>query len=47
MYVKYPIVIKADGLATVKGVIICRNKREAINGLDEIMKKKIWFSIKK
>ena len=45
---KYPIVIKADGLAAGKGVIICRTKREAIKGLDEIMKKKkIWFSRKK
>ncbi len=42
--IKYPIVIKADGLAAGKGVIICRTKREAINGLDEIMKKKKFGS---
>ena len=41
---KYPIVIKADGLAAGKGVIICRKNREAINGLDEIIKKKKFGS---
>ena len=37
---KYPIVIKADGLAAGKGVIICKTKNEAISALDIIMKKK-------
>lgn len=32
-----PIVIKADGLALGKGVLICMNKEEAIDGLKEIM----------
>ncbi len=38
--VKYPIVIKADGLAAGKGVLICKDKKEAEDGLTLIMKKK-------
>jgi phosphoribosylamine--glycine ligase len=34
---KYPLVIKADGLALGKGVIICRNPEEAQNALKDIM----------
>ncbi|RPI75062.1 MAG: phosphoribosylamine--glycine ligase [Desulfobacteraceae bacterium] len=34
-----PVVIKADGLAAGKGVIIARNNDEAFNALDEIMVK--------
>ncbi len=41
---KYPIVIKADGLAAGKGVIICKTKNEAISGLNIIMKKKKFGS---
>ena len=37
-----PIVIKADGLAAGKGVIICKSVDEAIRGLDEIMRKKVF-----
>ncbi|PLW99599.1 MAG: phosphoribosylamine--glycine ligase [Marinilabiliales bacterium] len=33
-----PYVIKADGLAAGKGVIICDKKNEAINTIDEILK---------
>jgi len=33
----YPIVLKADGLALGKGVLICQNEEEAIAGVDEIM----------
>lgn len=33
----YPIVLKADGLALGKGVLICQNEQEAIAGVDEIM----------
>lgn len=33
----YPLVIKADGLALGKGVIICQNKDEAITALKEMM----------
>lgn len=37
---KYPIVIKADGLALGKGVLICMNKEEALAGIREIMEDK-------
>ena len=33
----YPIVLKADGLALGKGVLICQNEQEALAGVDEIM----------
>ena len=33
---KYPLVIKADGLASGKGVYICNNKKEAEIGINEI-----------
>ncbi len=33
----YPIVLKADGLALGKGVLICQTKEEALAGVDEIM----------
>lgn len=35
--VKYPIVVKADNLASGKGVYICSNKKEAINASKEIL----------
>lgn len=34
---KYPIVLKADGLALGKGVLICNNHEEAIEGVQSIM----------
>ena len=34
---KAPIVVKADGLAAGKGVIICRNENEASAAVDQIM----------
>ena len=34
---KFPIVIKADGLALGKGVLICRTRDEALLGINEIM----------
>lgn len=34
---KMPIVLKADGLALGKGVLICQTKEEAIEGVREIM----------
>jgi phosphoribosylamine---glycine ligase len=37
---KPPIVIKADGLALGKGVLICGSVREAAEGIDELMVKK-------
>ena len=33
----YPVVVKADGLAAGKGVIICASKEEAVNALKELM----------
>jgi len=39
---KYPVVIKADGLAAGKGVIICANKEEANKAIEDIMIKKIF-----
>ena len=33
----FPIVLKADGLALGKGVLICQNLQEALDGLKEIM----------
>ena len=38
----YPLVIKADGLAAGKGVIIAGNKQEAERGIDQIMVEKIF-----
>ena len=34
---KFPIVLKADGLALGKGVLICQNLEEARNGVRELM----------
>ncbi len=38
----YPCVIKADGLAAGKGVLICNTFEEAVNGLDEIFVNKVF-----
>lgn len=40
----YPLVIKADGLAAGKGVIVCENEIRAIETVDEIFNKKIFGS---
>lgn len=37
---KYPIVLKADGLALGKGVLICNSQREALDGVKQIMEDK-------
>jgi phosphoribosylamine--glycine ligase len=34
---EYPVVLKADGLALGKGVLICQSVEEALVGVDEIM----------
>ncbi|MBF0478343.1 MAG: phosphoribosylamine--glycine ligase [Candidatus Omnitrophica bacterium] len=39
---KFPVVLKADGLAAGKGVVICQNEQEAFAALDQIMGEKIF-----
>lgn len=36
-YDKFPVVLKADGLALGKGVLICRDKKDALEGLKTLM----------
>jgi phosphoribosylamine--glycine ligase len=38
----YPLVVKADGLAAGKGVIICSNKDEALDAVDSIMTQRVF-----
>jgi phosphoribosylamine--glycine ligase len=40
----FPVVIKADGLAAGKGVLICMNQQEALVGLDDLLRKRIFGS---
>lgn len=42
--INYPIVIKADGLAAGKGVVIAQDKQEAIQTIDQMMIYKIFGS---
>ena len=37
---KFPLVVKADGLASGKGVYICENRNQAITAVEEIFKGK-------
>ena len=39
---KYPLVIKADGLALGKGVTIAQNEKEAVDALESIMETKVF-----
>ena len=41
---KYPIVLKADGLALGKGVLICETKEDAMAGVNELMLDKKFCS---
>src|SRR5438552_2978431 len=34
---EYPVVVKADGLAAGKGVIVCRDSAEAIAAIERVM----------
>ena len=43
---KLPIVIKADGLASGKGVFVCKKKREAISAIKKILSGKFKSSSK-
>ena len=43
---KFPIVVKSDGLAAGKGVTICKNKKEAIKDILEILNGKFKSSKK-
>jgi len=40
--VKPPLVVKADGLASGKGVVICRTEEEAVETLESMMRAKIF-----
>ncbi|HNW42928.1 MAG TPA: phosphoribosylamine--glycine ligase [Elusimicrobiales bacterium] len=39
---KYPVVVKADGLAAGKGVRICRSEAEALEAVSDFMEKRIF-----
>lgn len=41
---KYPVVIKADGLAAGKGVRICADETEALAAVEDFMEKRIYGS---
>lgn len=41
-YVKYPVVVKADGLAQGKGSIVCSDDKEAYYAIDRLMVEKIF-----
>lgn len=41
---RLPVVVKADGLAAGKGVVIANSKKQAVKALDDIMKTKILGS---
>jgi phosphoribosylamine--glycine ligase len=40
--IDYEVVVKADGLAAGKGVIVCNSKEEAISAIDTILVKKTY-----
>jgi phosphoribosylamine--glycine ligase len=37
-----PVVVKADGLAAGKGVIVCSNRKEALDAVDKMARQKIF-----
>jgi phosphoribosylamine--glycine ligase len=38
----FPVVLKADGLAAGKGVMVCNNRNEAYDAVDQIMRKRVF-----
>ncbi|HPS65555.1 MAG TPA: ATP-grasp domain-containing protein, partial [Ignavibacteria bacterium] len=42
--VNFPVVIKADGLAAGKGVVVCNSRDEAVNTIDMFTKSKVFGS---
>ncbi len=40
--ISYPVVIKADGLAAGKGVVICESREQALQALDAMMSQKVF-----
>lgn len=38
----YPVVVKADGLAAGKGVVICKNRQEAQMAIEDMMVRKVF-----
>jgi len=38
----FPLVVKADGLAAGKGVIVCHERKQALEAIDHIMKQRIF-----
>jgi len=42
LFPTYPLVVKADGLAAGKGVVICKTEKEALGAIDDIMVKRIF-----
>ncbi len=41
-YVKYPVVVKADGLAQGKGSIVCSDQQEAFQAVHQLMIEKVF-----
>lgn len=41
-YVKYPVVVKADGLAQGKGSIVCSDTKEAFQAIERLMVEKVF-----
>lgn len=41
-YVKYPVVVKADGLAQGKGSIVCSDSKEACQAINQLMVEKVF-----
>ncbi len=41
-YVKYPVVVKADGLAQGKGSLVCSDVEEALSAINRLMVEKIF-----